>query len=89
MPDQLQIKNQGAAELISGLPLGQSNRAGDETRTRDLLLGKEVFYQLNYAREKQYHYTTTPQTCNPAVLCYNQSEEETVWIAGRGAGSRC
>ena len=26
-------------------------RAGDETRTRDLLLGKEVFYQLNYARK--------------------------------------
>ena len=25
-------------------------RAGNETRTRDLLLGKEVFYQLNYAR---------------------------------------
>jgi hypothetical protein len=26
------------------------SRAGNETRTRDLLLGKEVFYQLNYAR---------------------------------------
>jgi hypothetical protein len=25
-------------------------RAGNGTRTRDLLLGKEVFYQLNYAR---------------------------------------
>ena len=25
-------------------------RAGDEIRTRDLLLGKEAFYQLNYAR---------------------------------------
>ena len=25
-------------------------RAGNEIRTRDLLLGKEVFYQLNYAR---------------------------------------
>ena len=25
-------------------------RAGNETRTRDLLLGKETFYQLNYAR---------------------------------------
>ena len=24
--------------------------AGDGTRTHDLLLGKEVFYQLNYAR---------------------------------------
>ena len=26
-------------------------RAGSETRTRDLLLGKEVFYQLNYTRK--------------------------------------
>ena len=26
-------------------------RAGNGIRTRDLLLGKEVFYQLNYARE--------------------------------------
>src|SRR4030066_1107997 len=25
-------------------------RAGNGTRTRDLLLGKETFYQLNYAR---------------------------------------
>jgi hypothetical protein len=32
---------------ISHLPLF---RAGNETRTRDLLLGKEAFYQLNYAR---------------------------------------
>ena len=33
-------------------------RAGDGTRTRDLLLGKEVFYQLNYARLNHSHYTT-------------------------------
>ena len=36
------------------LPLGHvaggDKRAGNGTRTRDLLLGKEVFYQLNYAR---------------------------------------
>jgi hypothetical protein len=32
------------------LSAGRGLRAGDETRTRDLLLGKEVFYQLNYAR---------------------------------------
>jgi hypothetical protein len=25
-------------------------RAGDETRTRDIFLGKEVFYQLSYTR---------------------------------------
>ncbi len=30
--------------------LSSGKRAGNETRTRDLLLGKEVFYQLNYAR---------------------------------------
>lgn len=27
-----------------------SARAGDGTRTHDLLLGKEAFYQLNYTR---------------------------------------
>lgn len=27
-------------------------RAGDEARTRNLFLGKEMFYQLNYAREQ-------------------------------------
>jgi hypothetical protein len=36
------------------LPLGhdamQINRAGGGIRTHDLLLGKETFYQLNYAR---------------------------------------
>ena len=31
------------------MPLGIF-RAGDEARTRDLFLGKEMFYQLNYAR---------------------------------------
>ena len=25
-------------------------KAGDETRTRDIFLGKEVLYQLSYAR---------------------------------------
>ena len=34
---------------ISNKALGK-RRAGNGTRTRDLLLGKEVFYQLNYAR---------------------------------------
>ena len=29
-------------------------RAGSETRTRDLLLGKEVFYQLNYTRTRSF-----------------------------------
>ena len=33
-------------------PAGE--RAGDETRTRDLLLGKEAFYQLNYARKTAF-----------------------------------
>ena len=27
-------------------------RAGDEARTRNLFLGKEMFYQLNYARDR-------------------------------------
>jgi hypothetical protein len=40
-------------------------RAGDEARTRDLLLGKEVFYQLNYARLKRRYYTTGFQARKP------------------------
>jgi hypothetical protein len=28
-----------------------SNGAGDETRTRDIFLGKEVLYQLSYTRK--------------------------------------
>ena len=37
-------------------------RAGDETRTRDLLLGKEVFYQLNYARDSHRYYSMPSRT---------------------------
>ena len=39
-------------------PLGHDamliNRAGDGTRTHDLLLGKEMFYQLNHARRSDH-----------------------------------
>ena len=27
-------------------------RAGDETRTRDIILGKDVLYQLSYTRDR-------------------------------------
>lgn len=37
-----------------------TRRAGNETRTRDLLLGKEVFYQLNYARIMKCSIFVTP-----------------------------
>jgi hypothetical protein len=30
--------------------IAQPSGAGDETRTRDIFLGKEVLYQLSYAR---------------------------------------
>ena len=30
--------------------------AGDETRTRDIFLGKEVLYQLSYTREAERKY---------------------------------
>jgi hypothetical protein len=30
--------------------MGNLQRAGDETRTRDIFLGKEVLYQLSYTR---------------------------------------
>jgi hypothetical protein len=63
---------------IQASPLGHNiteNRAGDGARTRDLLLGKEVFYQLNYTRQKQRYYTIALEACksqkgweNEAVL---------------------
>ena len=31
-------------------------KAGNATRTRDILLGKEVFYQLNYTRAKSFFF---------------------------------
>lgn len=42
------------ASGAGGKPPCLNNRAGDGTRTRDLLLGKETFYQLNHARMKNY-----------------------------------
>ena len=32
------------------LRIGSGRGAGDETRTRDIFLGKEVLYQLSYTR---------------------------------------
>ena len=34
----------------SAINISEFSRAGDGTRTHDLLLGKETFYQLNYTR---------------------------------------
>ena len=35
---------------LSGIPVLMRLGAGDETRTRDIFLGKEVLYQLSYTR---------------------------------------
>jgi hypothetical protein len=35
-----------------GTSRGTKKRAGDETRTRDIFLGKEVLYQLSYTRSE-------------------------------------
>jgi hypothetical protein len=38
---------------LGGLSIGSgTGKAGDETRTRDIFLGKEVLYQLSYTRVK-------------------------------------
>ena len=45
------IKDPCAGQGQKKKPLNQGFfRAGDGTRTHDLLLGKETFYQLNHAR---------------------------------------
>jgi hypothetical protein len=37
--------------------------AGDETRTRDIFLGKEVLYQLSYTRKMDGKYEKTGPAC--------------------------
>jgi hypothetical protein len=56
----------GKSSAISHLPI---IRAGNGTRTRDLLLGKEVFYQLNYARRKQ-------RVCAAIPTCFMRKPQE-------------
>jgi hypothetical protein len=48
--EMMRLIEKGVCERNHSLPAWGRKRAGDEARTRDLLLGKEVFYQLNYAR---------------------------------------
>ena len=42
------------------------NGAGDETRTRDIFLGKEVLYQLSYTRVKNASFPGRPAWDRPA-----------------------
>ena len=43
-------KGQAAWGRRQPAPAGKKNGAGNETRTRDIYLGKVVLYQLSYAR---------------------------------------
>ena len=43
-------------------------RAGDETRTRDIFLGKEVLYQLSYTRESGRKYEKPGPACQSPRL---------------------
>jgi hypothetical protein len=40
----------GAGAVPRCSPADAGRKAGDEARTRDIFLGKEVLYQLSYAR---------------------------------------
>ena len=49
--DSLHAHRQSAATLsVDAECLAEPKQAGDETRTRDIFLGKEVLYQLSYTR---------------------------------------
>ena len=48
--------------------LSDKRRAGDETRTRDIFLGKEVLYQLSYTREAGRKYAGGRRGCQPCSL---------------------
>jgi hypothetical protein len=55
---------------ISPLGYATENKAGDGIRTRDLLLGKETFYRLNYTRNCPilYHKFCAAQAPGDAVI---------------------
>ena len=63
-------------------------RAGDEIRTRDLLLGKEAFYQLNYARMigLSRRCRETDLNCRP---CDFQSHALPTELSRRCESSKC
>jgi hypothetical protein len=46
----------------------RKKRAGDETRTRDIFLGKEVLYQLSYTREADGKYEKAKASCQSPSL---------------------
>ena len=51
-------------------------RAGDETRTRDIFLGKEVLYQLSYTREADREYEKPGPACqSPSSRPFHETEK--------------
>lgn len=48
------LGTQKAEPIINPMKKANSDGAGNETRTRDIYLGKVVLYQLSYARSKGY-----------------------------------
>ncbi len=64
------------AALLSRRPfapthLHQMYGAGDESRTRDLNLGKVALYQLSYSRSENPHFTQSPHIVK--LHCTRQS----------------
>ena len=56
-------------------------RAGDETRTRDIFLGKEVLYQLSYTRETGRKYEKA------RFRCQSPSTSKDGWLSKASAFS--
>ena len=56
--DNVTKRHEPLTTLING-----SQRAGDETRTRDIQLGKLVLYQLSYTRKTQNQYRVVDWNC--------------------------
>ncbi len=79
---------------ISGL----INGAGNETRTRDIDLGKVAFYQLNYARRKMLEESGAGNEVRTRdinlgkvtlyQLSYSRTEAKKYWSGKRGSNSR-
>ena len=54
----------------SRFPFPLKPGAGDESRTRDLNLGKVALYQLSYSRVREVHSSTSKDSVNTLLAIY-------------------
>ena len=60
--------------------------AGDETRTRDINLGKVALYQLSYTRVREAENTWEAQNVNGGFLKFSNKDDGASWRVGSALG---